>query len=87
MQIRACQGVDFPSDTIERHAVYHFASDFQFELLPQLLLITDILANLGQFVSDKNGAAVDAGQSSPHRIRLSARLEAELSHHRNYIGR
>jgi len=32
------------------------------------MLIADVLANLGQFVLDKNEEAVDTGQSSPRRL-------------------
>ena len=32
------------------------------------MLIADILANLGQFVLDKNGQEMDSGQSSPRRL-------------------
>jgi hypothetical protein len=33
------------------------------------MLIADILANLGQFLLDKDGEATDTGESSPRRLR------------------
>ena len=32
------------------------------------MLIADVLANLGQFLLDKDGEAADTGQSSPRRL-------------------
>ena len=32
------------------------------------MLMADILANLGQFILDKNEEAMDAGQSGPRRL-------------------